>query len=275
MIDLHLHTTASDGLLTPDELVRTAAAAGLSIIAVTDHDTLAGVSPVVAAARVCGVDVVPGIEVTAVHEGGDVHVLGYFVDVADAAFNAFLEGQRVDRRRRIDRILARLAAMGAPLERPLPGESNDAAAALGRPLVARALVDAGHCQTIAEAFDRFLGEGRPAFEPRRGATPVEVVQRIHAAGGIASLAHPGPHPRAGLVEQMIEGGLRAIEVFHPDHDADAIAHYLDVARRHGLVATGGSDYHGDASGRKSFLGRVTLPEEHYAALAAIRPRASA
>jgi predicted metal-dependent phosphoesterase TrpH len=270
VIDLHLHTTASDGWLAPEDLVRVAAEAGLSTMAVTDHDTVTAVPRVQEAARLRGLDVVPGIEVTAVQDGRDVHVLGYFVDVDNRAFNSFLDGQRAHRRRRLDEIVDRLASLGVPLARPLPGESADAAVALGRPLVARALVEAGHCASWAEAFDRFLADGRPAFVPRRGASPADVVSHIHGAGGIAALAHPGKSSPPALVEAMVDAGMQAIEVFHPDHGIEDTARYLDLARRHHLVPTGGSDYHGEGSGRESFLGRVTLPPEHYAALVALR-----
>jgi predicted metal-dependent phosphoesterase TrpH len=271
VIDLHLHTTASDGLLSPGDLVSAAFDAGLTTIAITDHDTVAGIAAAEMTARVRGMTLVPGIEITAVHEGRDVHVLGYFFDLNHAALGDFLVGQRADRRRRIDEILVRLARVGVPVERPLPGESPGSDIALGRPLIARALVEAGHASSIADAFDRFIGEGQPAFVPRLGASPAEVVALIGAAGGVASLAHPGKSPRPGLVESLIAAGLPAIEVFHPDHRPEDVERYRTLAVTHGLAMTGGSDFHGLNSGRESFLGRMTLPAEHFAALAARVP----
>jgi predicted metal-dependent phosphoesterase TrpH len=267
VIDLHLHTTASDGRLSPDDLVRAARSAGLSTIAVTDHDTVAGVPAAVQAGQAAGVTVVAGIEVTAVHAGLDVHVLGYFLDIEDRELAAFLEGQRADRRRRIAEILERLASLGAPVALPLEAERPEPGRALGRPMVARALVQAGHAASIADAFDRFLSEGRPAFVPRRGASPSEVVTRIARAGGLSSYAHPGKTGRDDLIAPMVEAGLAAIEVIHPDHGADEVGRYRRLAGEFGLAATGGSDYHGPEDGRADGLGLVTLPSEDYAALA--------
>jgi hypothetical protein len=268
VIDLHLHTTASDGRLAPTALVEAAAAAGLTTLAITDHDTVAGLPAAGEAARAYGLTVIAGIEITAVDDGRDVHILGYFVDVADPALAEFLARQRADRRRRLDEIVARLAALGAPIVRPLPGESGDDASAVGRPLVARALVEAGHAASIADAFDRFLGVGRPAFVPRRGPAPAEVIARIAAAGGLASLAHPGKTGRDDLIAAMVDAGLAAVEVHHPDHTAADRARYSQIARDRRLLVTGGSDYHGPDSGRADALGRVTLPAADYAALAA-------
>ena len=193
MIDLHTHTTASDGRCAPAELVARAAAAGVTVLSVTDHDTVAGYQAAAAAAATAGVELVPGIEITAVVDGADVHVLGYFIDVHSPRLLAFLAEQR---RRRIDRvrqIIDRLASHGVVLDSDAilqPG-LDDPGIAIGRPWIARALVAGGHVADSNQAFDRWLGRGRPAFVPRLGATPEEVVARIHEAGGIASLAHPG------------------------------------------------------------------------------------
>lgn len=270
MIDLHLHTTASDGESTPADLVRAAATAGIVTLAVTDHDTLAGLPAVGDAARLAGIEAIAGVEVTAVHDGRDVHVLGYFVDVADTAFNDFLAAQRLDRRRRVFEIAARLERLGAPIDSaPFEAEAAVSGRALGRPRVAAALVAAGHATDIADAFERYLGEGRPAFVERRGASPVDVVRRIQAAGGIAALAHPGKMRRDDLIASMIDAGMSAIEVFHPDHDEVDTARYLELARSRALAVTGGSDYHGPGSSRAWAFGRIGLPAEAFSALRAL------
>lgn len=265
MIDLHLHTTASDGRSTPDALVREAAAAGVRVLAVTDHDTTAGVEAVFHAAEEAGLTAVAGIEITAVEDGQDVHVLGYFLDPDNQTLGTFLEAQRADRLRRVVEIARRLAALGAPIE--IEAELADAARqpgrSVGRPTIARALVAAGHVADISEAFARYLSDGQPAFIPREGATVGAVVQLIAGAGGIASLAHPGKLGSQALVQRAIENGLPAIEVHHPDHDAEDRAHYADVAERAGLLITGGSDYHGPGSGRTAGLGQVGLPRADY------------
>jgi predicted metal-dependent phosphoesterase TrpH len=269
VIDLHLHTTASDGRSTPDELVREAAAAGIRTLAVTDHDTLDAVPAVCDAARAAGLEPIAGVEITAVEHGRDVHVLGYFIDVADRALNEFLAAQRLDRRRRVFEIAERLDRLGAPIDTTaFTAPAAASGRSLGRPLVAAALVAAGHAVDIADAFDRYLGAGRPAFVERRGASPAEVVERLAAAGGVAAAAHPGKTTPDGVIEQMIAAGMAAIEVYHPDHDATATARYAALAEARGLLMTGGSDYHGPGSARAWAFGTVSLPAPAFSALAA-------
>ncbi len=261
MIDLHLHTTASDGRSSPEALVREAAAAGCHTIAVTDHDTVGGLGAARAEADRLGLTFYDGIEVTAVHHGRDVHILGYFIDVAHAGLASFLTIQRAQRRDRLTAMVEQLARAGAPvdIERVLalspPGRS------LGRPVLARALVEAGYVADIAEAFDRYLSEGRPGYAGRDGATPSAVVAEIRGAGGIASIAHPGKLQRDEIIEPLIAEGLGGIEVFHPDHAPADVERYREMAVQCGVCATGGSDYHGPGSGRSAGLGVVSLPPD--------------
>jgi predicted metal-dependent phosphoesterase TrpH len=281
VIDLHLHTNASDGRLTPAELVGRAAVAGLKTISVTDHDTVAGVGEAAHTAEAAGLRLVPGIEITAVDRERDVHVLGYFIDIDHQPLAAFLEKQRALRVSRLREIGTRLAALGAPLE--VEGVLEDAAtrpgSSVGRPLLARALVEAGHVQTLQEAFDRFLATGMPAFVPRTGSSPVHVVEVIHSANGIASLAHPGVTARDEIIESLVAAGLDAIEVYHSDHSPEQHRAYAAMAGRYGLAVSGGSDYHGEAApdGPKSkrvSLGRVSLPADAFQELEARAHRRS-
>lgn len=270
MIDLHLHTTASDGRSSPEELVREAAAAGIRTLSVTDHDTMASLPAVEAAAAVAGLTVVPGIEITAIVDGRDVHVLGYFLDARDAELAEFLAEQRDNRRRRLVEICARLGRLGVPLD-PAPilaGVAREGGRAVGRPMVAAALVEAGHARDVADAFARYLAQGQPAFVERVGPPPVEVFGLIAGAGGIASVAHPGKIGDDAVVDDLVARGLPAIEVYHPDHDAAAVGRYHALAESRGLLITGGSDYHGTGSGRTSGLGRVGLPRPLFEQLAA-------
>jgi predicted metal-dependent phosphoesterase TrpH len=268
MIDLHMHTTASDGRSTPTQLVSEVAAQGITTMAVTDHDTTAAWDEVSVAAAAAGIACVPGIEITAVLDGRDVHMLGYFFDRHHAELNAFLVTQRADRRRRLTEIGDRLARLGVPvdLERAVAAAGHRAGRALGRPLAAAALVEAGHVATLKEAFDRYLGEGRPAFIERLGASPVEVVALVARAGGITSMAHPGKTQRDDIIPTLVGAGMPAIEVCHPDHDPIDTARYRQVATTFGLLATGGSDYHGTGSGRSQGFGRVHLPASDFARL---------
>jgi 3',5'-nucleoside bisphosphate phosphatase len=274
VIDLHLHTTASDGRATPEMLVRELVAAGITIASVTDHDTTASIDVVTALAAPHGIRVIPGIEITAVVNDEDVHMLGYGFDPHHAEMVSFLERQRADRRRRLNEMSARLDAVGVPVDlaTEIDAHSRGGGKALGRPLLAAALVRAGHVDTISEAFERYLGRGRPAFIARVGASPADVVALVHAAGGVASVAHPVKLKRDSLIEPLAAAGLDAIEVFHPDHDFNAVTHYRQRAQRLGLAMTGGSDFHGRDSGRINAIGRVTLPFDEFARLEALLQR---
>lgn len=268
MIDLHLHTTASDGRSTPEGLVREAHAAGVRTMAVTDHDTLAAVARVKAAATALGMAFVPGIEMTAVESGRDVHVLGYFLDPADTVLNAFLDDQRQNRVRRVQEIGERLLRLGIDVnvETLISAAADMPGKAVGRPLIAAALVAAGHADSVADAFSRYLSEGRPAYVARHGVPAKDVIAHIRAAGGISSMAHPGKVKRDHLIPAMVAAGLDALEVFHPDHGADDVVRYETLARTLDVAMTGGSDYHGPGSGRTGGLGHVGLPVAAYGAL---------
>ncbi len=269
-----MHTTASDGRCAPADLVARVQAAGLTTFAITDHDTVAALPEARGLAADRGLTFVPGIEITAVSDGRDVHVLGYWCDASDADLLAFLVEQRARRVARVERIAQALARAGAPIDvTPL---LDDAAArpgaAVGRPGLARALVHAGHAASVQDAFDRLLAEGRPAYVPRSGVAPEEVFEIVHRADGVASLAHPGVTRRDDLLPRWARGGADALEAFHSDQDADDEARYLDAAAQLGLVVSGGSDFHGDESAAsrrtRRALGGVTLPAAHFARLRA-------
>jgi hypothetical protein len=266
LIDLHTHTTASDGRCSPTELVARAATAGVRVLGVTDHDTVAACHPASAACRSAGIEFVPAIEITAVRDGLDVHTLGYFIDVDLPALTAFLGEQRMRRVNRLHEIGERLRRFGIRLDLDAIVQPAvvDRDKAVGRPWIARAMVKAGHVSTVAEAFDRWLAPGRPAFVPRVAASPEEVIDRIHEAGGVASIAHPGLLGRDEWLPGLVGAGLDAIEVYHPDHDPATTARYLDMAAALGVAVSGGSDYHADES--HGGLGSVSLPQEAYQGL---------
>jgi predicted metal-dependent phosphoesterase TrpH len=274
LIDLHTHTTASDGRCAPAELVARAVAAGVTVLAVTDHDTVAGCDPAADACDAAGIAFVPGIEITAVEDGVDVHVLGYYIDRQSARLHSFLAEQR---RRRVDRVremIDRLARLGVQLDADLilrPG-LEDAGKSAGRPWIARALVAGGHVANTAEAFDRWLSRGRPAFVPRLAAPPEEVFARIHDAAGIASVAHPGLLSRDAWLPVFASAGVDALEAYHTDHDAAETARYVAAAARLHLAVTGGSDYHGDQSHGGAEPGSVALPRAAYDRLLALRSK---
>ena len=273
MIDLHLHTTASDGLLVPAALVARAAAAGLTIIAVTDHDTVGGLVEAVDLGRTRGVRVIAGIEMTAVEDDNDVHVLGYFIDPDNDILAGFLREQREDRIRRVREMGERLRSLGVPVDvEALIATADLGSRSIGRPAIADALVASGQAVDRTDAFTRLLGRGRPGFVPRRGVPAAAVIDTIHTAAGIASLAHPGISASDSLVEALTGKGLDAIEVWHCDHSPDQQRHYSTLADRLGLAKSGGSDFHGDGVHHAARLGAVLLPEPEFQRLEAASER---
>jgi 3',5'-nucleoside bisphosphate phosphatase len=273
LTDLHLHTTASDGRSSPSELVDEAVRAGLTVIAVTDHDTIAAVDEVRRLAGTRGIEAVAGIEVTAVESQRDIHVLGYFLNPADQVFARFLAAQRTARVHRALAIAERLGALGMPtdLGQWLTDDANRSGKSIGRPQVARAMVQAGHVADTQEAFDKWLGSDRPAFVTRTGPPPEQVIDAIHRAGGLASLAHPGRTRIDARIRDLAAAGLDAIEVYHSDHDAAAVERYRAMARELDVLVTGGSDFHGDPA-RGVCPGSATLPDEQWQRLRAARHR---
>lgn len=270
MIDLHMHTTASDGRSTPEDLVQRAFDKGIRTMSVTDHDTMAGVERAAIAAGRLGMAFVPGIEITSVHGGKDVHVLAYFLADLSQDLRELLAQQRSNRIERAREIASRLAAAGAPIDVNALMEMGAALGgkSLARPQIAQALIAAGHVSTVAEAFERYLSEDGPAYVPHRGAAPAEVVELIGRAGGTSSLAHPGYTKKDDVIAELVAAGLTAIEAYHSSHDAEMTARYLAVARQYDLAVSGGSDFHGEGTRRSEFFGVVHLPVEHFQELQA-------
>jgi predicted metal-dependent phosphoesterase TrpH len=260
LIDLHMHTTASDGTSSPEALVESAWQVGIRTMSVTDHDTMAGVAPATVAAAARAMTVIPGIEITAVHGGRDVHVLAYFLAEDAPGLQEMLRSQRRNRIERAREIASRLAALGAPIDvEPLiEGASKGGGKALARPQIARALIAAGHVGSVAEAFEKYLSETSPAYIPHQGASPVDVVELVAAGRGLASLAHPGYTKKDEIIPDLVSAGLGAIEVFHSSHDAADEARYLALAEHHGVGVSGGSDYHGEGTRRAEFFGITHL-----------------
>ncbi|MDW8351947.1 MAG: PHP domain-containing protein [Anaerolineae bacterium] len=267
--ELHCHTSASDGQLSPTEVVHLARQRDVALLAITDHDTIAGNDEALAAGELLGVRVICGIEISALSRQGEVHVLGYGVRPSDTATISRIAALRAVREARARAILDKLARLGVHI----PFEQVQALAGdamIGRPHVARAMVKAGAVQTEQEAFDLYLAEGKPAFVPHEGLTPGQAVQLIHAAGGLAVLAHPGLYVGnlAALLDEMIGAGLDGIEVFYPLHTPDQEARFAELAHRHGLLLTGGSDFHSVRGDAEPSLGSVHVPPEHVEALLA-------
>ncbi len=252
-IDLHTHTLRSDGLLTPVELATAAAAAGVRLLSITDHDTLVGVRELRRTGVPAGLDLLPGVELNAVAgersdlRDEEVHILGLGVDPEDDAFEAVLARQRDSRRSRFDRMVDRLRELDLPIDRELEDQpATDDDHALGRPRVARAMIQCGYVTSVDDAFNRYLSRGRPAYVPRDGVGPIEAIQVITAARGVPVLAHFSEAPRKmPLIRELMAAGLRGLEVYYRTYDRDTVELLRSIATELRLIATGGSDYHGD------------------------------
>lgn len=272
-IDLHVHSTASDGTLSPRTLVREAAALGLRAIAVSDHDSVAGVQPALDAGREHGVLVVPAVELSAAADDRDMHILGYRIAYEDPRLLARLAEFRERRRDRAMRMIGALREAGYGLK-PEDVMRLAAGGALGRAHIARALTETGATEDMGEAFRELIGQGRPYFIPKPRVSPEEVIAIIRDARGIPVLAHPGISRVDDLLERLFAAGLRGIEVWHSEHTAEDVRRYREIARLHGLLVTGGSDYHGPSgSGRLKQLGGVDVPDHVLDALLTADPLA--
>ncbi len=258
-LDFHSHTTASDGTLAPRDLVRLAARHGVRVLAVTDHDSTDGLAEAMEEATRHGdMTIVPGLEINCDVEGAEIHVLGYFVDHGAPWFQAFLREQRAERVARVQRIAERLGELGMPID-PAEVFALVKEGSPGRPHVAQVMVNRGYVKSVREAFDRFLHAGGSANVPRRRLTPTDAVAVIRRAGGVPVFAHPGLANRDALIPDLVAAGLMGIEAYYAEHSAGQTVRYLDLCREHGLVATGGSDYHGPQSGRVNPPGTPTVP----------------
>ena len=257
-VDLHTHTTASDGTYAPRDLVAEAASRGVRVLAVTDHDSTEGLAEAIdEAERRKPLEIVPGIEINCDVEGAEIHVLGYLMDWQAEWFQDFCREQRRERRARIHRMVERLAAIGMPLDADEVFAIVKEGSA-GRPHVAQVMVARGYVKTVREAFDKYLAAGRPGHVPRGKLTPEDAVRLIRRAGGVPVFAHPGLADRDELIPGLIAAGLMGIECYYTEHSAAQRATYLQICKDHDLVATGGSDFHGPKV-RAATLGSPSVP----------------
>jgi predicted metal-dependent phosphoesterase TrpH len=269
LVDLHVHSNVSDGKLTPPELVHKAAGLGLRVISLTDHDAVDGITPALeAAAAFPDLLVIPGVEISTDLPDGEAHILGYYIDYADPELAAALERFRNSRQTRARRMVEKLAGLGIDIDwqrvREIAGEGS-----IGRPHVARAMLEKGYIAAFEEAFDKYIGHGGPAYVERDKMTPEEAAALVVRAGGLPVLAHPFTvaDPEA-MVLRLKPAGLVGIEAYYKDNPPEQTRASLDLADKYGLIATGGSDYHGiDAS--EVGLGGVEVPMEAVEQLTAL------
>ena len=263
--DLHLHTRFSDGTDTPQRVIELAQQAGLSAVAITDHDNTEAIAIAQPVADRLGIELIPGIEMSASTEKLEVHLLAFFFDLESAPLNAHLAQQQARRVARIHEMVQRLQRVGVKIDAAevfqVAGEGT-----VGRPHVARVLLKHGYVTTMAEAFSKYLGPDNPGFVPGSPLSPAHVIRVIREAGGIPVLAHPIYLGRDALIEQFVAQGLAGLEVYHSGHPPEAVRRYEEMADQLKLLKTGGSDYHGDAKEGLP-IGAVTVP---YALVGALK-----
>jgi 3',5'-nucleoside bisphosphate phosphatase len=272
-VDLHLHSSFSDGTYSPEEIVSHAQRFRLKAIALTDHDTVEGCVRMSAACTSAEIEFIPGTELTAEQDGNEIHLLGYFIDTQSPRLLVQIARFQSVRQNRIREMVARLNQ----LKMPLAAEKVFSLAncrSPGRPHVARALVQAGLCHSLDEAFERFLKKNRPAWVPKFKMEATEAIELIHQAGGVAVLAHPGLNRTDAVIPAIVQAGLDGIECFHTKHSTATAEHYLEIADEHHLLVTGGSDCHGLSKG-KPLIGTVKVPYQHVEKLKARAARIKA
>ncbi|MDD4558220.1 MAG: PHP domain-containing protein [bacterium] len=242
--DLHLHSSASDGLLSPSELVEKVRGVGLRAMSLTDHDTTDGLKEAQQSAEKQGIIMISGIELSTVMESKEAHFLGYNFRLENKEFQRELQLFRFSREKRLTAMIGKLNRLGIVISRErickLAG-----AGAMGRPHLARAMVEAGYADNVADAFDRYLGRGKPAYVERYRLAPAHAVELIRNSGGMAVMAHPGLADMDEYIPAFIKAGLQGLEAFHPAHTPEQVKRYIDTSERYGLIVTGGSDWHGD------------------------------
>ncbi|TDX59268.1 hypothetical protein C7959_101155 [Orenia marismortui] len=258
-IDLHIHTTASDGSFTPSELLEEAKRRELSTIAITDHDTVAGIEEAIERGKELGIEVIPGIELTTYYQGQRVDILGYQIDYHNQELLAIIDNLQNSREVRAKQILAKLSNLGIELDfarlKEIAGETG-----VGRPHIARLMVEEEHVSEMQEAFDNYLEDGGPAYVPKYQLKPEDAIELIQGAGGIVVLAHPGIIDNNEIVKELINyEGLTGIEVYYSKHSKEETEYYLSLAQEKELIITGGSDCHGPANEDKYLLGTVDVP----------------
>lgn len=261
-IDLHIHSTISDGRFSPGEVVRKAAERGLTFMALADHDSVDGIAAALAAAKSFpDLKVIPAVEISTDVPSGEVHILGYFIDYTSHKLREALVRFRNSREMRAQRMVAKLSALGIHIEWPrvqqIAGDGS-----VGRPHIAQAMLEKGYIASIKEAFEKYIARDGPAYAEREKMTPVEAVELIVQANGLPVMAHPFtvPEPEA-LVAEMRTAGLVGIEVYYNGYTADVINRLVGLAKKFHLITTGGSDYHGLDDSNETMIGAVTVPGE--------------
>ena len=256
-IELHAHTTASDGHFTPQDLVLFAQESGITHLAITDHDTTAGLAAAREQSAKLPIEIIAGIELSAMHLGREIHILGYYIDDQRIILQNKLRDLFEDRFTRAERMVKKFNSLGYPIKFDDIKAKTGPKGLLGRPHIALVLIDYGIVTCITEAFDKYLNPGRPGYVPRMKLSPQEAIKLIKAADGIPVLAHPGLNFPLSLLPDCLDAGLLGIECYHPRHNPAQTQMYLEIAHSYNLVVTGGSDFHGYERDDWKFFGNIT------------------
>jgi predicted metal-dependent phosphoesterase TrpH len=267
-VDLHLHTSYSDGLLSPHEMVKEAKASGLKAVGIVDHDTIEGIVPAIEAGKIEDVEIVPGVELSSQCDGRDIHVIGYYFDMESPKFKKYLTLFRKERYKRAEKMVKNLNNLGIHVSMD-EVEGRAKGNCIGRPHLAEILMEKGYIETFQEAFHKYIGYGSKAYEEKYQIVPEEAIRLISEAGGLSFLAHPSYAIHDDMIFRLIKAGLDGIEIYHPKLDQNRMRHLQDIVREHCLLISGGSDCHGGRSG-EICIGKYNVP---YSILEAIKQRA--
>ncbi len=255
--DLHVHTTASDGLMSPDEVVKWAQVKRLAAVGITDHDTVNGIGPALEASIKYKVEIVPGIELSTLFEEEEIHILGYYIDFNAQWFREILEKIQNSRYERAEKIVAKLNSLGVNITHEQVKTIADDGA-IGRPHIARAMIEKGYISNIKDAFREYIGKGCPAYVERYKLSTCEAIDIIKKLGGVSVLAHPGLIKNKSNIYKIIKLGVGGLEVYHSKHDEETIRNALSIASSHNLIITGGSDCHGMMLNNEPILGNFSV-----------------
>ena len=256
-VNLHLHTNVSDGNISPKELIKRAREIGLDLISITDHDIADAYTQI--PENIAPLKILPGMEISSFYEGDDVHILAYGCDLNNSALRAMTEMYLIGRKERAQKMIKLLAEMGMPISLTEVIAIAGSRELIVRPHIAQVLVNNKFCQTKNEAFEKFIGDNKPAYVPKPEVSVVDVISIIHQADGFAVIAHPGKLTKLSYLQDIIKIGIDGLEVWHPDHYQWEIDNFIDIATENGLYMTGGSDYHGEQD-KHNLFDIIPLPE---------------
>ncbi len=264
--DLHSHTYYSDGINSPHDLVTRAKSLGISILAVTDHDNVDAIDEAISTGKQLGVEIVPGVEISAEHNEREVHILAYFLDYKNEELQKYLKGFRVERVKRAEKIVEKLNTMEVPITMGDVMKNVKGNASVGRPHIAFAMIEKKFVSSYIEAFNKYIGDNKPAYVKKPNISASGAVNLISSCGGLSFVAHPGRNFRDDALMQLIETGLDGIEVVHPSHNESDSAYFREIAGQYFLLESGGSDYHGGRDHDENTMGKYFISEQKVQAM---------